>query len=255
MRGLSFRCGGGALAFALPALLSVGCRDKATQACQEELTNAQPVVSHVDGKSNDSVSTALTAVQRALAACRAAGRSEESEQLARAESELKTQLQAIARRGDRKKRAKPSAADVEELVKKGDDSCPRGMAYKAENSDRQIKCTGPQPVRMNYATARDYYSGSGYKVTPSESPPELRVEYGAELMVFSYARPNDSNPPKCLTLYPLPDMPWQEAVARATGAQLPKIKRDLPVPLSGGDVPLTIEESKDKLVIRLGACG
>jgi hypothetical protein len=246
---------GGALRALLLALALGGCRDKATQACQDALTSAQPVVTHVDGKSRQSVETALAAVQRALAACRAAGRSEEAEQLARAESELKVQIQAIERRGERKKRAKPSAAETDELVKKGDNSCPRGMAYKAEGSDRQIKCTGPQPVRMSFATAREYYSGSNYRVTPSADNSELRVEYGAELMVFTYAAPNDSNPPKCLTLYPVPDMPWQEAVARATGASLPRIKRDAPVPLSGGDVPLKIEDGKDKLVIRLGNCG
>ncbi len=237
------------------ALTLAACRDKATQACQEALTSAQPVVTHVDGKSRESVETALAAVQRALGVCRAAGRNEEAEQLARAESELKVQIKTIERRAERKKRAKPTPAELDELVKKGDASCPRGMAYKAEGSERQIKCTGPQPVRMSFATARNYYSGSNYRVTPNASATELRVEYGAELMVFSYAAANDSNPPKCLTLYPLPDMPWQEAVARATGAPLPRIKRTAPVPLAGGDVPLRIEEGKDKLVIYLGVCG
>jgi hypothetical protein len=128
------------------------------------------------------------------------------------------------------------------------------MAYKAEGSERQIRCVGPQPVRMSLATAREYYKGMGYRVTVSETPTVLKAEYGAELLVFSYASASDTQGPRCLTLYPPPQMPWQEAVARATGAQLPKIKQGAPVPLPDGEVPLRVEEGNDKLIVRLGIC-
>jgi hypothetical protein len=238
----------------LGVFLIVGCRDKATIECHAQVTAAQAVVSKVDGASATSVQSALDAVDKALAACRAASRGSETDELKGARNELSTQLVALERRAGRKKRAKPTPAEVEEAVKRGDPSCPRGMAYKAEGSERQIRCTGPQPVRMSLAVAREYYKGLGWRVTVSESPTVLKAEYGAELMVFSYAAPNDSQP-RCLTLYPVPQMPWQEAVARATGAQLPKIKQGAPVPLPDGDVPLRVEEGSDKLVIHLGSCG
>ncbi len=234
---------------------AIACKDKATAECQSQMTSAQAIVAKVDGSSAASVQTALGAVETALTACRAASRSTESEQLSAARSELRTHLDALSHRKGRKKKAEPSASEVEELVKHGDTSCPRGMAYKAEGSDRQIRCTGPQPIRMNFAAARAYYTGLGYRLTVADNPPQLKAEYGAELLVFSYAAPNDEKAPRCLTLYPPPQMPWQEAVARATGGQLNKIKNGAPVPLPDGDVPLQVEEGNDKLIVRLGSCG
>jgi len=128
------------------------------------------------------------------------------------------------------------------------------MAYKAEGSDRQIKCIGLQPVRMNWANARDYYSSLGYHVATSENPPTLRAEHGSELFIFTYAKVEDTGPPRCLTLYPEAQIPWQEAVSRATGAPIQKLKPGSPVPMSEGDVQLRLDEGKDKLIIYLGIC-
>jgi hypothetical protein len=235
-------------------LLCVGCRDKATVQCQSEVASAQAVVSKVEATSAASVQAALDSVERALTACRAASRSSEVDELSGARNELRTQLVALEARANRKKRAKPTTAEVEEAIKKGDATCPRGMAYKVEGSDRQIKCTGPQPVRMTLSVAREYYKGLGYRVTVTDSPSVLKAEYGAELLVFSYGGPTDGQGPLCLTLYPPPQMPWQEAVARATGAQLQKIKPGAPVSLPDGDVPVRVEEGTDKLIVRLGKC-
>lgn len=229
-----------------------GCKDQATVECHSQLEAAQATVKKVDAASADSVRTALDSVERALAACRTAKRSSEADELIGARNELRAHLVALERRANRKKRAKPSPAELEEYSKKGDPSCPKGMAYKAEGSDRQIRCIGPQPVRMTLAVAREHYTGRGFRVTATEHPPTLKAEYGAELMVFAYDAATAA--PRCLTLYPAPQMPWQEAVARATGAQLPKIKKDVPVPLPDGEVPLRVEESSDKLIIRLGNC-
>lgn len=179
----------------------------------------------------------------------------ESEQLARGEAELKARLETLAKRGPSRKRAALTPAQVDELVKKGDATCPLGMAYKAEGSDRQIRCTGPQPVRMGFAKAKQYFDGAGYHVTANERADELVAEYGAERWVFRYASPNDAGAPRCLLFYPAPGIPWQEAVARATGARLSKIKKDTPVPAPGGEVQLAVDESPNKLIVRLGDCG
>jgi hypothetical protein len=108
---------------------------------------------------------------------------------------------------------------------------------------------------MNWDKARDYYSNLGFHVTITESPPTLRAEHGAELLIFSFATVNDPQPPRCLTLYPEPQLPWQEAVSRATGAPIQKLKIGSPVPMQEGDITLRVDEGKDKLVIYLGSCG
>ncbi|MFZ5893204.1 MAG: hypothetical protein ACOY0T_19245 [Myxococcota bacterium] len=243
------------LALVGASALSVACKDEATRACQTELQRAQEVVK-TQGGTRSGVEQSIAAVDRALELCRTAKRSSEVEQLTNARRELASHLEVLNERASKQKRNKPSAAETEELIKHGDASCPRGMAYKAEGSDKQVRCTGPQPIRMNFAKARDYYKSLGFRVTPSDAPPSLKAEYGAELLTFTFAAPNDSAPPRCLTYYPPPQMPWQEAVARLTGAQLNRIKAGAPVPLPDGEVPLRVDEGKDKLVIYLGAgCG
>jgi hypothetical protein len=234
-------------------LFGVACKDEATIACQAELAKAQGIVKS-SGSTASGVKESLAAVDAALSACRAAGRTSESEELSKARSELASHLEVLNQRSGRQRRAKPSAAETEELIKHGDPSCPRGMAYKAEDSDKQVRCIGPQPIRMPWAKVREYYKAQGFRVDATDAPPTLRVEYGAERIVFGYEAANSANAPKCLTYYPAPGIPWQEAVARVTGADLRRIKRDSPVPLPDGDVPLHVDETKDKLVIALGAC-
>ncbi len=231
-----------------------GCKSKSTIECQLQFQNAQIVVQKESG-SAAGLDTSLAAVDKALAACRAADREKEVEQLNLARNALAMHAETVKQRASHQKRVKPTAAQLDELVKVGDPNCPKGMAYKAEGSDRQVKCIGLQPIRMNWYKAHDYYSNLGFHVATTENPPTLRAEHGAELFIFSFARMEDSQPPRCLTLYPEPQLPWQEAVSRATGAPIQKLKIGSPVPMSDGDVALRVDESKDKLVIYLGVCG
>lgn len=244
----------GALVFG-PLWFAPACKDEATRACQAELQRAQELVQS-EGSTRGGIERGIEAVDRALAACRSANRSSEVEQLTNARRELAAHIETLNERAAKKKREKPSAAEVDELIKHGDASCPRGMAYKAEGSEKQIRCIGPQPIRMNFQKARDYYKSLGFRVSESAAPARVRAEYGAELLIFDFATQNDTNAARCLTYFPPPQMPWQEAVARLTGAQLNRIKAGAPVPLADGDVPMRVDEGKDKLVIYLGAaCG
>lgn len=241
-------------AFSAAALLSVGCKDEATRKCQAQLADAQQVVT-AEATRKAGIEKGIAAVDGALAACRAANRSSEVEQLTQARRELAAHLETLNERAQKVRRNKPSAEQVAEFIKHGDPSCPRGMAYKDEGSDKQIRCTGPQPIRMSFSKARDYYKSLGFRVTAGDAPPALRAEYGAELLLFSFENKDDAGP-RCLTYYPPPQMPWAEAVARLTGAQLNRIKPNAPVPLSDGNVPLRVDEGKDKLIVYLGAgCG
>lgn len=231
-----------------------GCKSKATLECQTQFQNAQIVVQRQSG-SPAGLDVSLAAVDSALAACRAANGEKEVEQLSLARNALAAHVETVKERSSRQKRVKPTGAQLDDFAKHGDPNCPKGMAYKAEGSDLPIKCIGLQPIRMNWTKARDYYSNLGYHIATTESPPTLRAEHGAELLVFKFAKVEDFGPPLCLTLYPEPQVPWQEAVSRATGAPIQKIKIASPVPMSEGDVALRVEEGKDKLVIYLGTCG
>ena len=230
-----------------------GCKSKAAAECEAQFQNAQIVVQKESG-SPAGLDVSLAAVDKALAACRAADRQKEVEQLSLARSSLAMHVELVKDRASHQKRVKPNAAQLDELVKHGDPNCPKGMAYKAEGSDRQIRCIGLQPVRMNWAKARDYYSSLGYHVATAESPPTLRAEHGSELFIFTYTKVEDTGPPRCLTLYPEAQIPWQEAVSRATGAPIQKLKLGSPVPMSEGDIQMRVDEGKDKLIIYLGIC-
>ena len=238
----------------LGVLAMGGCKSKVALLCQTQFQNAQLVVQKESG-APAGLEASLAAVDNALTACRAAEREQEVEQLNVARRSLAAHLEAVKERGARQKHVKPTAAQLDEFVKQGDPNCPKGMAYAVEGSDRQIKCTGLQPIRMNWAKAHDYYSNLGFRVTTTDSPPTLRAEHGAELFIFTFAKPNDTQPPRCLALYPEPNVPWQEAVGRATGASLQKLKIGSPVPMSDGDVALRVDEAKDKLIVYLGNCG
>ena len=230
-----------------------GCKSKATLECQTQFQDAQIVVQKAAG-SAAGLEVSLAAVDKALAACRAADREKEVAQLTLARNALALHIQTVKERSPRQKRTKPTAAELEELVKRGDPNCPKGMAYKAEASDRQIKCIGLQPIRMNWAKARDYYSNLGYHVVTTDNPPAVRAEHGSELFVFTFTKTDDPQPPRCLAIYPEAQIPWQEAVSRATGSPIQKLKIGSPVPMSEGDVALRVDEGKDKLVIYLGTC-
>jgi hypothetical protein len=193
-------------------------------------------------------------VDRALAVCKAAGRDKDSQQLQLARNSLASHIESAKRHATRPKRAKPGPAELTELLKQGDSQCPQGMAYNIEGTDKQIKCTGLQPIRMSWQKARDYYSKLGFHVTTSEAPPSVRAEHGSELYVFTFSRTDDPQPPRCLTIYPEPGLPWQEAVARATGTPLPRLKPAGPVPTAEGNIALRIDEGKDKLIVYLGDC-
>lgn len=233
------------------SVLALGC-DRGRSSCRALLTSAQTVIDKVDPRSAKSVEESLRAVEGALAACREEKLNDEAAQLGRARNELVAQLKLLDQRKNRKKR--PPPAPIEERVAHGDSDCPEGMAYRAE-SGQEIKCTGPAPANMPWAQARKYYDARGFKLTTEKSPPTLSAEYGVELWVFRYQKVNDPSPPRCLILYPRPELSWQEAVARATGAPLRRIEEGKPVPVGKRELDLDLDRGENKLVIRLGSCG
>ena len=91
-----------------------------------------------------------------------------------------------------------------------------------------------------------------YVEAMTDTPPTVRAEHGAELFVFTFDQPNAGA--KCLLLYPAPDIPWREAVGRATGMRLDKIKNGGTISAKRGDLALNVEDTDKKQLARIGDC-
>lgn len=217
------------------------------------MTTAQGIVNKVDAKQQSSVEESLAAVETARAACDEAGRTTERDELVRAKNELQAHLDYLKRKASEPQIEKLTPDQIAALVKNGDPSCPKGQAYK-RSPTQEIRCTGPQIVDMNFSSADTYFTNRGYKVTTTPAPPTLRAEYGAELVVFTFATQNDDQPAKCVAFYPPMGMSWQEATGRITGTAMRKLENAKQVKTAHGDKPLRIDQSETKLIIYVGDC-
>jgi len=240
----------------LGTLLSTGaCKTEADRACLSQFASAQAVVVKVEAEDSASVNGSVAALETALATCKGAGRSGEVEELTKAHAQLSAHKDRLTRREElRRQRTEIAPEELKKLIDSGDPKCPRGQAYLNGKSGQRIRCTGPQPIDMNAAQAEEYFRGRGFKVSTGASPLELRFEHGAELFVFTYAEPSRSTPPRCVVLYPAPDMSWQEATARATGVAPARLKPDQRVPTAAGPQLLEVEESAERVIARIGSC-
>jgi hypothetical protein len=243
-RSLSF-----ALAFA--AFASGGCLDE--KRCHDEMTKTQGVVSGVDSHSLDSLRGALPALDTALDACEKAKLGAEHEKLQDAKNQISAQIALLERKAARKNAPALSAADLDRLQKDGDPACPKGQAYKHPGLDKEIRCTGPQLIDMPEDAVKAYFDARHYKLTVTDSPARVRAEFGAELFVFTFDQPTAGA--KCLELYPAPNIPWREAVGRATGVRLDKIKDGGTIAAKRGDLPLKVEDTAQKQLAHIGECG
>jgi hypothetical protein len=236
----------------LVALAALGCKD--AQQCRADVAAAQEVVNGVDSKSIDSLSKAESALEKAIAQCDKAGLGAERNKLVEAKNQISAHRALLQRKAAQKKDA-PTAAELDKLVKDGDPTCPAGQAYKQRGASANIRCTGPQLMDMGMQAVKDYYATRRFKVQTSDGPPRLRAEYGAELYVFTYDKPNDTAGPKCLELYPAPGVRWQEAVARATGMPLDRVEPGKTVKAARGELAIAADDSAQKQTAKLGACG
>lgn len=241
------------VALVVMALLLPSCKSPEARACVDQFTSAQSVVMKVEAEDLTSVVGSVAAVEEALGTCQAAGRDGEAEELRKAHAQLTAHRDRLLRRAEMMaERSELSPEELATLVKSGDPKCPRGQAYLHRKSGKHINCVGPQPVDMSRARAEEYFKGRRYKLSPGASPSELRVEYGAELVVFAYADPNQA--PRCVTLYPPPDQSWQEATARLTGVTPARLKPNQPIRRPSGALPFALEESAEKVIARIGDC-
>ena len=228
-----------------------GCLDE--HKCHEQMTTAQGVVSKIDSHSLDSLKGALPSLDSALDACEKAKLGDEHGKLLEAKNQITAQIALLERKAARKSGPVLSAADLERVQKEGDPSCPKGQAYKHAGVDKEIRCTGPELIDMPLDAVKNYFGARNYKLTVTENPSRVRAEFGAELFVFTFDEPNVGA--KCLELYPAPNIPWREAVGRATGVRLDKIKIGGTIAAKRGELALNVEDSAQKELARLGDCG
>jgi hypothetical protein len=239
-----------ALVAAAGALLG-GCSEQ-SRLCRSERERAQEIVKGLDSKSTTSLANAVQALESAISACEKASMGADREKLVQAKNEIGAHLSLLEKRAKRKKA--PSPEELKRLEREGDPTCPKGQGYKQAGT-KEIKCTGPQLVDMTMNAANEYFSSRHYRITKSDAPPRLRAEQGAEVYVFTYDKPNDTAGPRCLELYPIPGVTLPEAVGRATGARLEKLKNGGSVKAERGELALAFDESNQKLAAKIGSCG
>jgi hypothetical protein len=231
-------------------VFAVGCQSAASRTCAGEYAESQQKVLKVDPKSAESVRSSLDAVKSALAACRAAQRNDEIDNLVNARNQLVAQQDALERRSKRKPRRELSPEELAGLEKEGDPSCPKGQTYHLENK-KDVKCTGPQLVEMPREDVKRYHEERGYRV--KDVPTNVvKIERGAEQYSFSYPSAAASDRPSCVVLVPPHGMPWKEALARATGMRPDKMEPKGTVTAAQGALPYEVDEKN--VVVRIGAC-
>lgn len=220
------------------------------------METVQVIVKEVDSKSESSVAESLAGVEKARLACEKAERHEEVDQLLKARNQLKGHLDFMKKKKQDRGSRKLSPGEVEQLIKKGDPGCPRGQAYKHRGTGKEIRCTGGQPVDMSFADAKSYWEGRGFKSSVGKTPAALKLEYGAELFIYTFASVDDARPAQCVDIYPPPGMSWQEAVSRATGIGPHKLKKGAPVRIKRGQVPVEIvgSDAEPTMQVRIGHC-
>ncbi len=233
------------------SLVSIGCSEESRR-CRAERDRAQEIVKAIDSKSQDSLTAAVGALSTAIDACDKAAMGADKSQLLEARNQIGAHLALLKRRAERKK-AKLTPADLERLAREGDPTCPKGQGYK--QGKHEIRCTGPELIDMSLDQANEYFSSRKYRITISKDPPTLRAEKGAEVYVFKYEKPDDTAGPKCLELFPIPGITLPEAVGRATGARLEKLKNGGTVTAARGELALTLEDGAQKFVAKIGDCG
>jgi hypothetical protein len=242
-----------ALAGAVFAWGTSAC-DAETRACRSQFGSAQDAVTNVKSDSMDSLRGALSALDAAILACERAELGHEKSELSKARNQIGAHLDVLERRAARKKKVKPTPEQIAELVNKGDPTCPKGQAYLHGTAKKEIRCTGPQLIELGFEDVKEYFAERRYKLTTSDSPPTVKAEFGAELYVFTFAKPSDALGARCVNVYPAPGISWEELVSRLTGVGPEKLKAGQPIKGPRGPLPLKVESSENKVVASVGSC-
>jgi hypothetical protein len=239
--------------FVLGLLLGLGalfgCESKAVKACRTKYMATHALVNAVDTQKLESVEAALEAVIATRALCEAAELREELKQLKGVQSSLEGYSEYLRQYGNRKELTEQA---LQTLVKQGDPGCPTGQMYNYRKTGKQVRCTGPQIVTMNWKQAEEYYSARGFKLHTSGG--QLKAEYGSESYTFYFKGPGDTGRASCVEVFASPGIPWEESVARVTGALPQRLEKGEPVQSKAGKFQIVHVEDETQAIYKLGDC-
>jgi hypothetical protein len=236
-------------------LLAAGCDFGAIKKCHDEMGVSQQLMVEFSNGDREDLAEAektLSAVERTLAACKEAKRTEEVEKITDAERKLVAHVASLKERAEREKRPKLTPAELADLKAKGDRSCPKGQEYEHYQNGEVIKCTGPQLVEMTPVDVTVYFKRRGFRKTEQGSL--LCFERGAQVLEFAYASVKEGATPECVTIIADPGIPWQETVTRATGVNPLRLKLGKPVTTPKGLRDLLVEGGPEQFTVKLGKC-
>lgn len=229
--------------------VAAGCQPAEVKSCRDQYLVTHALVAAVDPQDLASVENALGSVQTNLKVCQTANLAEETKQLTLAQRKLESHQSYLQAQGSQREL---TPAQLDELEKNGDPTCPKGQQYQYKKSGKKIKCTGPQVVQMNATEAKVYFGSRGFKVV--EAPRRIKAERGSESYTFDFAAGNGDGPAQCLVVFSQPGIAWQETVSRLTGVMPSRLKEGTPVKVGKGELPFTLQADPVQAILRFGSC-
>lgn len=233
----------------LPLLVVVGCHSAEVKECRDRYLQTHASVAGVDTGDLLAVERTLAEVEANLVVCQQANLAEESKQLTTAKRKLESH-QSYLRQRESHKPLTPE--QIESLVHNGDPECPRGQAYLYKQSGKKIRCVGPQIVSMTLDEARAYFTGRGY--TLHDKPNGVKAELGSESYHFEYAPGATDEPARCLSVFSVPGIAWQETASRVSGVKPSRLKEGTPMRVGQRDLPFVVEKDPVQAILHFGEC-
>lgn len=235
--------------FVFLSLSGIGCDSAEVKQCRDNYLTTHTLVQGVVPTDAAAVKAALESVTATQEFCEKAQLKEELKQLKGVRRKLESMSEYLSQYGNRKEL---SPEELDALVKSGDPGCPKGQAYNYRKTGKQVRCTGPQLVSMNWAEVESYFKGRDFGVTTEGSV--LKVESGSESYSYHFSKVGDERPARCVDVFAAPGIPWEESVARFTGALPQRLKRGQPVKAKAGTFAIRHVDDETQAIYHLGEC-
>jgi hypothetical protein len=251
-RGSRIRNQTGVMGFVLlcAALGQAGCESADTKACQDNYLKTHALISGMDSKAIEGVEPVLEAVEQTIALCQKANSQKELAELEKARKTLQSSADHLRQNGSRKEL---TPEELEKLLKDGDPNCPKGQSYNYRKTGKQVRCTGPQVVAFSRGQAEEYFKNRGFRLKLDGA--HLEAAFGPESYQYEFTGSEDSAKTRCLKVSAALGIPWEESVARVTGAHPAQLKKGKEVRAQDGSKwPLTHTDNEKQAVYTLGKC-
>jgi len=240
----------------IPSLLlcgllgQLGCESEDAQACRDNYQKAHALIAGIDNNVIESVQSALEAVEKSIPLCKKANLHKELAELEKAQRTLEGNANRLRSYVPRKEL---SPEELEKLIKEGDANCPKGQSYNYRKTGKQVRCTGPQVVAFSRGQAEEHFKNRGFRLKAEGT--RLVAEFGPESYHYEFTGSDSAAKARCLEVFAMPGMSWEESVARVTGANPGLLKKGAAVRAEDGSKwPITHKESDKQPIYTLGKC-